>query len=489
MQVVWLKRDLRVRDHAPLVEAARRGPVVVLYVYEPRLWKEPEYDACHLNFVNESLAALDAALGPLGARVTYRCGPILSVLRDLSQALAAHGGISALRSHVEVGSAWTYGRDRAVHRWAKAQGVVWHEYGQDGVSRPHPSRDGWASRWTSEMAAPLYPVPKRVGGVDTVVPGWDHQRVRTPADLHMAPSTATTVQRGGLDEAEAVLLSFYRRRSQGYRSAMSSPLSAWDGCSRLSPYLAWGCVSTRDVWMRTRLKQRALRGRRDGKDWFDDLDAFESRLRWRGHFMQKLEDQPGLAVVNQASTVDGLREGRFHQGHFEAWCEGRTGLPLVDACMRSLRAERWLNFRMRAMLMSVSSYTLWNHWREPALHLARYFLDFEPGIHFPQVQMQSGTTGINSVRIYDPFKQARDHDPTGAFVRRWVPELADVSDAWIFEPHTKPGGIAGYPAPIVDVVHANRRARTTLESLRRTDEARAESQRIQRRHGSRKRRR
>jgi len=103
--------------------------------------------------------------------------------------------------------------------------------------------------------------------------------------------------------------------------------------------------------------------------------------------------------------------------------------------------------------------------------------------------MQSETTGINSLRIYDPFKQARDQDPTGEFVRRWVPQLADVPDPWIFEPHRKPGGVPGYPAPIVDAVQANRRARTTLEALRRTDEARAEAQAVHRRHGSRKRKR
>jgi len=163
--------------------------------------------------------------------------------------------------------------------------------------------------------------------------------------------------------------------------------------------------------------------------------------------------------------------------------------------MRSLNATGWLNFRMRAMLVSVAAYHLWLHWREPGLHLARQFIDFEPGIHWSQMQMQSGTTGINTMRVYSPTKQAQEHDPEGVFIRRWVPELAGVPTEHLAEPWRLPlaeqraaGCVIGshYPAPIVDPVNAVREAKARLAAVRRQPEAQHEADGVQARHGSRK---
>jgi deoxyribodipyrimidine photo-lyase len=164
--------------------------------------------------------------------------------------------------------------------------------------------------------------------------------------------------------------------------------------------------------------------------------------------------------------------------------------------MRALDHTGWINFRMRAMLTSVASYQLWLHWREPGLHLARRFTDYEPGIHWPQLQMQSGTTGINTLRIYNPAKQSLDHDPHGRFIRTWVPQLTNVPDRWIHTPRRMPVDLQrrcgmridrDNPSPLVDHEAAARLARRYIQEARRGDAARDESRRIQQRHGSRRR--
>lgn len=175
-------------------------------------------------------------------------------------------------------------------------------------------------------------------------------------------------------------------------------------------------------------------------------------------------------------------------------CRGRSyrtsmSSPIsgADACMRSLIATGWLNFRMRAMLMAVASYHLWLPWQETGLVLARLFTDYEPGIHWPQVQMQSGVTGINTVRIYNPIKQGNDQDPDGRFVRLWFPELAEVPDEYIHEPWKWQGASRlSYPAPITDHLAAARSARDAVWGLRKSGEFKAQADVILSRHGSRK---
>jgi deoxyribodipyrimidine photo-lyase len=192
---------------------------------------------------------------------------------------------------------------------------------------------------------------------------------------------------------------------------------------------------------------------------------------------------------------DGLREDEFDETRFQAWREGQTGYPMVDACMRALHQTGWINFRMRAMLVSFAAYHLWLHWRRPAVHLAKMFLDYEPGIHYSQFQMQSGVTGINTVRIYSPIKQATDQDPDGQFIRRYVPELEGVPAEKIAEPHKMTGMeqsmygcVIGkdYPRPIVDHRSAYAEAKSRIYAAKRSPRVRQIAAEVYRKHGSRK---
>jgi deoxyribodipyrimidine photo-lyase len=485
LQIVWFKRDLRLADHRPLSEASRDGPVLPLYVVEPELWLQPDSSARQWRFCRESLLELRVALSTLGQPLVVRIGEVDEVLERVRRSC----GIAALWSHEETGNGFTYARDRRVAAWARNHGIPWHERSQFGVTRRLGERQGWARRWESRMAEALTPAPPRLEPLEGIDPGV----IPAVERLGLAADSCPGRQRGGRRAGLELLESFLAQRSRRYASGMSSPATAPASCSRLSPHLSWGTLSMREVVQRTRARRDELAGQTQAVAWRRSLLRFDERLHWHCHFIQKLESQPGLEFRELHPLTAGL-EHRDPE-RLAAWSEGRTGLPFVDACMRSLIATGWLNFRMRAMLMSVASHHLRLPWRESGLHLARLFLDYEPGIHWSQVQMQSGTTGINTIRIYNPIKQGRDHDPDGLFLRRWLPELEAVPAVYLHEPWTLDaaslerlgwGEQRAYPLPIVDPVAAAAEARERLWALRRHPDFEATAAAIQERHGSRR---
>lgn len=481
LQVVWFKRDLRVADHRPLAMAAVEGPVLPIYIVEPELWIQADASGRQWAFARECLSELTAELGRLGQPLCVEVGEAVEVLRRIH----SRCGIAALWSHEETGNGWTYARDRAVAAWARAAGVRWREERQFGVIRRLKSRNGWAQAWDRDMAAQVTPPPQALAPLDG---SWPAQ-LPTLEDLRLCPDPCPHRQAGGRVAAMDGLDSFLTSRGRDYRREMSSPLTAFEGSSRLSPHLAWGTVSLREVAQATWARQRELRASAtpDAVRWRGSMASFSGRQHWHCHFMQKLEDEPRIEFENLHRAYDGLRPDAADPDRLDAWRRGLTGYPFLDACMRALDSHGWLNFRMRAMLVSFASHHLWLPWRQSGLHLARKFVDYEPGIHWPQMQMQSGTTGINTIRIYNPVKQGYDQDPDGRFVRTWVPELATVPDAFIHEPWLWAGASElAYPRPIVDNSAAMKAARETLHALRRGGAHKADAQAIVARHGSRR---
>lgn len=479
VQVVWFKRDLRLADHAALHEAAKHGPVVLLYMLEPDLWQQPDMSVRHYTFLTDCVRALQADVKNHGQELIIRTGEAVSVLADLH----ATYGIAQLWSHQETWNSWTYARDQHVQAWAKQANVAWHEPRQYGVIRRLSERNGWAGRWYALMQQPCLPVPAwtSIHGI----PSDDWPDAQT---LGLLPENSALWQRGGRDEGLQFLHSFLHTRGQYYSKAMSSPLTAADACSRLSPYLAFGTISMREVLHACEQRSQAIKNMPAGErgKWPGALRSFAGRLRWHCHFMQKLEDEPRLEFEHMHPAYNGLRVADAHPDWLAAWKSGNTGYPMVDACMRSLIATGWLNFRMRAMLMSFASYHLWLDWHEPSLHLARLFIDYEPGIHYSQVQMQSGTTGMNAIRIYNPIKQGMDHDPDGIFIRRWLPELAHMQAPLIHTPWLTPEQMHGYPMPIVDEKTARKAAANQIYALRKGNTYRVIAEVIVQQHGSRK---
>jgi deoxyribodipyrimidine photo-lyase len=485
--VVWFKRDLRVRDHAPLAHAVRSGPTVGLYILEPSVLGGADFDALHWWWVSHSLRELQASLAERGAQLLIRQGEAMEVLEQLR----AEFGFCAIWSHIETGVDVTFRRDRAVARWAKSVGVEWREFAQQGVVRGLRDRDGWQRKWRAHMQEDEAELPDRIDSPAPVpsdpIPGAEALGLQ-----HQLAAVETRAPDLVPGEAEAwrVLTTFLEDRGADYHKAMSSPLTAYRSCSRLSPYLAWGNISMRSVVQATDLARKAHgEGRADGDATAFPgraLQAFSSRLHWHCHFIQKLESEPAIEFHCFNRAYDGVREREFDPDKLAAWQKGRTGYPFVDACMRALQTRGWINFRMRAMLVSFAAYDLWLDWRVLNPFLARQFVDYEPGIHLSQLQMQSGVTGINTLRIYNPVKQGLDHDPEGVFIREWVPELAHLATPDIHEPWK--GALPGAYVPrIAEHGVAVRESRAKLGAVRRTAFHRAEADRVYQEHGSRKR--
>jgi deoxyribodipyrimidine photo-lyase len=481
--IVWFKRDLRIHDHAPLVracEAAVRAKqtVLCLYVFEPSIVGASDYAHQHYEFARESLIELRRALREIGGELVVQFGETVDVL----DAVAAQSPITHIWSHEETGNALTFARDLAVGAWSKAHGVKFTELPQFGVVRRLRDRNGWAKRWETLMAENMLPAPKNVPTPQIVLP--TNKRFFT----FLEPDKSNR-QRGGRSHALDALHSFLTERGRTYQRGMSSPVTAPHVCSRLSPYLALGCISMREV-------VHALRAAQPSSAFAASLRSFDGRLHWHCHFIQKLESEPGIEFHAFVPALDGIRPPDEHTlALLHAWQAGRTGYPMVDACMRMLCATGWLNFRMRAMLVSFAAYNLWLDWRLFAHFLARQFLDYEPGIHYSQLQMQSGVTGINTLRMYNPTKQGQEHDAQGTFIKIWCPELANVPTPQLYEPwkltedeQTQYGVKIGvdYPEPIVDWKQSYAHARAAFSALKKQDDVQTQADGVQEKHGSRK---
>ena len=468
MNIVWLKRDLRLNDHKPLFEAElSKDKYIIVYLFEPSLIKYPDTSLRHLQFIYHSIKDMNRTLKKFNRKVDIIEQEAVTFFKDLLKRYY----IKNVFSYQESGIQKTYDRDNVILSLFKQKNVKWNQYQRDGVIRGIKDRKGWDKKWYSTMYQDqinnqfsdcnisfenIYPLSKSLKSKISIYPN--------------------TYQKAGEKVAHKYLESFVLERGKNYSKFISKPTESRISCGRLSPYLAWGNISVKQAFQFIKNHPNYEFNKRS-------FNGLLTRLKWRCHFIQKFEVECEIETICANRGFESLK--RTNNPNFiKAWKEGNTGIPMVDANMRCLIKTGWINFRMRAMLVSVFCHHLDCDWREGVYHLANLFLDYEPGIHYSQFQMQAGTTGINAIRIYNPVKQSEDHDINGIFIKKWIPELRDYSIEDIHEPSKVPPIIKeltkdlNYPEPIIDIKKASSNARKKIWTHRKLDSVKYDNKRI-----------
>ena len=468
--IVWFRRDLRVAYNHALYHACRNSAagVIGLYVVTPKQWKEHDDANCKVRFWLESLAELSSQLGKLNIPLRIETCDDFAASVDVVSHFASMQKCGAvfLNREYEVNEAM---RDAEVQRACERAGIECHSFHDRVIVPPREvtTKEGkfysvftpYRKVWDTRMAefCKVLPKPKkqaplklRSSPIPRKVDGFDLSDFRE--DLWLA----------GEKEAGKRLKKFANKIS-GYDEARDIPSIA--GTSLLSPYLAAGIISPR---------QCLATARESGIDQFGGSDGSKtwiSELTWRDFYTQVLVNVPRVSMHRPFKLKTERLKWRKDQSDFEAWKDGKTGYPIVDAGMRQLNRSGWMHNRLRMVTAMFLTKNLLIDWRLGEQYFMQKLIDGDLAANNGgwQWSASTGTDAVPYFRIFNPFSQSKRFDPDGLFIKKVCPELEPINPRSLHDPAKLSAAIleknVDYPDPVVEYKSGRERALSSFKAL------------------------
>ena len=457
--IVWFRRDLRIHDQPALSAALNEcREVIPIFVFDEPLLRSKQFGSACVTFMLNCLEDLGQSLTSLGLSLYWRRGEPIEEITKAARELRA----DAVYWNRDYEPA-AIKRDRAVERNLIAAGIGACTYKDHVIFEPQEVLGGsgdplqrfgaykarWWARWR-ESAPTLTVIPKRARNRNLA---GNRSRERLPSSKDLGYESVSLACHGGEHQAIRRLRWFVKGPLHGYAVGRNRPDN--DGTSMLSPHFRFGTLSTRTAaWAALdTLKRRGIGSRQDVVTWVDELV-------WRDFFQQVLFNFPRVADEPFRPKA-GLPNWRKSQPLFEAWCNGKTGFPLVDAGMRQLNSTGWMHNRVRMVVASFLVKDLRLDWRLGEKYFMQQLLDADLAANNGNWQWcaSTGTDAMPGYRIFNPALQARKFDPDGSYIRRYIPELEKIPTKYIHQPELMSRREqdeyscrigCDYPKPIVD---------------------------------------
>ena len=469
INILWFRRDLRLSDNEIVVATVGAHEVLPCFIIDPWFYQQPDIGKSRVRFLFESLENLDHNLRSLGSQLYLFEGNSVAVIQALTQELLQQGYRPQLYFNRDVQVVYGIERDRKIVNHYNELNLKCYLGLNNFLQIDTERREQWYEEYYTYQRRSQYLVPIQINTpqLSLNLPQLTFEQLKQK--YRALWETERVYFDGGETNALATLNSFLSHRYQGYHWKLSRPWLAQQGAtSHLSPHLAFGTISSRTVYQRTKARAAELVYVPKAEL---SLKAFRDRLRWRDSFSQRLYFHPEIAEQNRYPEFDRWYRAETLEGEKQdllaAWQEGETGFPLVDASMRQLKTRGWMNFRMRAMCATFLTINCGISWHHGAKHYMNCLVDGELAIDNWQWQMQAGVTNplSETFRIYNPNKNIQDRDPELRFINYWVPELRGYSLSEILA--GRYSNESPYPAPILDLAQTRKENGKVISDLRR----------------------